>query len=110
MPKDILEDLIVRSKGAVLTDASLLATCGEAYIVPRVNLHDMLEVIDTWSTEPSFLPIDEANAQARGLGNMVAFWERMRNVCPRMVTYTMDLSSLMKASRAELPKTWMVPC
>ena len=31
--------------------------------------------------------MDEANAQARGLGNMVAFWERMRNICPKVNSY-----------------------
>ena len=44
-------------------------------------------ILPTLSSETTYLPIDEANAQARGLGNMVAFWERLRNVCPRIATY-----------------------
>ena len=87
VPKAIVVDLITRSRGAVLNDTNELTTCGDAFILPRIKLHDMLEVIDTLSAETTFLPFDEANAQARGLGNLVAFWERMRNVCPRINTY-----------------------
>ena len=75
VPKNIVADLICRSKGVVLADIGELAACGEAVVLPRLKLHDMLEVIDTLSSEATYLPIDEANAQARGLGNMVAFWE-----------------------------------
>ena len=87
VPKRVVVDLITRSKGVVLADIGELAACGEAVVLPRIKLHDMLEVIDTLSSETTYLPIDEANAQARGLGNMVAFWERLRNVCPRIATY-----------------------
>ena len=66
----------------VLSNAAL-----EKKKLPRMKLHDMLEVIDTLSSDTAYLPIDEANAQARELGNMVAFWERLRNVCPRIATY-----------------------
>ena len=34
-----------------------------------------------------YVLMDEANAQARGLGCMVAFWERMRNICPKVNAY-----------------------
>ena len=87
VPKRVVVDLINRSKGVVLADIGELAACGEALVLPRIKLHDMLEVIDTLSSDTTYLPIDEANAQARGLGNMVAFWERLRNVCPRIATY-----------------------
>ena len=87
MPKHIVVDLISRSRGVVLSDIGELTACGEALVLPRLKLHDMLEVIDTLSSEGTYLPIDEANAQAKGLGNMVAFWERLRNVCPRIATY-----------------------
>ena len=80
-------DLICKSRGVVLNDISELTACGEALVLPRLKLYDMLEVIDTLSSEVTYLPIDEANAQARGLGTMVAFWERLRNVCPKVVTY-----------------------
>ena len=34
-----------------------------------------------------YVPLDDANAQARGLGNMVAWWQRMRNICPKVNSY-----------------------
>ena len=34
-----------------------------------------------------YVPLDEANMQARGLGSMVAFWERMRHICPKVNIY-----------------------
>ena len=64
-----------------------LTASGNAFVLPRLKLYDMLEVIDTLHTGSGYLPVDEANAQARGIGNMVAFWERMRSVCPRISTY-----------------------
>ena len=87
VPKQVVVDLISRSRGVVLADIGELAACGEALVLPTLKLHDMLEVIDTLSSDAAYLPIDEANAQARGLGNMVAFWERLRNVCPHIATY-----------------------
>ena len=92
VPKRVVVDLITRSKGVVLADIGELAACGEAVVLPRIKLHDMLEVIDTLSSETTYLPIDEANAQARGLGNMVAFWERLRNVCAPALPPTMGQS------------------
>ena len=47
----------------------------------------MLEVIETCIEGIPFVPNDEANSQARGLGNMVAFWERMRNICSKVNIY-----------------------
>ena len=87
VPKEVVQDLIHRSKGVVLADTGELTACGNAFVLPRLKLHDMLEVIDALHTGSGYLPVDEANAQARGIGNMVAFWERMRSVCPRILTY-----------------------
>ena len=87
VPKEVVHDLINRSKGVVLADTGELTASGNAFVLPRLKLHDMLEVIDTLHTGSGYLPVDEANAQARGIGNMVAFWERMRSVCPRISTY-----------------------
>ena len=87
VPKEVAQDLIHRSKGVVLSDTGELTACGNAFVLPRLKLHDMLEVIDTLHKGGGYLPVDEANAQARGIGNMVAFWERMRSVCPRILTY-----------------------
>ena len=47
----------------------------------------MLEVIDTCIEGTPYVPCDEVNLQARGLGTMVAFWERMRNICPEVNAY-----------------------
>ena len=87
VPKEVVHDLINRSKGVVLADTGELTACGNAFVLPRLKLYDMLEVIDTLHSGSGYLPIDETNAQARGIGNMVAFWERMRSVCPRISTY-----------------------
>ena len=87
VPKEVVHDLINRSKGVVLADTGELTACGSAFVLPRLKLYDMLEVIDTLHSGSGYLPIDETNAQARGVGNMVAFWERMRSVCPRISTY-----------------------
>ena len=60
-----------------------------------------------------FVPLDEANMQARGLESMVAFWERMRHNCPKVNIYhgpiygknggqcitSMDLDEAMLATR-----------
>ena len=45
------------------------------------------EVIDACVEGIPFVPLDEAKMQARGLGSMVAFWERMRNICPKVNLY-----------------------
>ena len=47
----------------------------------------MLEVIDRCIEGIPYVPLDDANAQVRGLGNMVAFWERMRNICSKVNSY-----------------------
>ena len=44
----------------------------------------MLEVIDTLIEGVPYVPVDEVNVQARGLGSTVAFWERIRNICPKI--------------------------
>ena len=47
VPKEVMQDLIHRSKGVVLSDTGELTACGNAFVLPRLKLHDMLEVIDT---------------------------------------------------------------
>ena len=47
----------------------------------------MLEVIDALIEGVPYVPVDEVNVQARGLGSMVAFWERKRNICPKINSY-----------------------
>ena len=58
-----------------------------AMALPRMRVQEMLEVIDRCIEGIPYVPLDDANAQARGLGNMVAFWERMRNICPKVTSY-----------------------
>ena len=110
VPKEVVQDLIHRSKGVVLSDTGELTACGNAFVLPRLKLHDMLEVIDTLHTGGGYLPVDDANAQARGIGNMVAFWERMRSVCPRILTYNGPILTIGKVPHAELQKIWTQPC
>ena len=50
-------------------------------------VQNMIEVIDACIEGIPFVPTDEANLQARGLGSMVAFWERMRNIGPKVNLY-----------------------
>ena len=47
----------------------------------------MFTVIDDYIAGIPYLPCDPVDTQARGFGNMVAFWERMRNICPKVNTY-----------------------
>ena len=39
------------------------------------------------SQDPHSFPCDPVDTQARGFGDMVAFWERMRNICPKVNIY-----------------------
>ena len=87
VPTPIVEDLIKESHGAVLCSLNGLVLSRGSVSLPRVHLQEMLEVIESFSTKVPYVPCDEANAQARGLGSMVAFWERMRNVCPKVNVY-----------------------
>ncbi len=47
----------------------------------------MFEVIDDYLTGTPLIPSDSTDSQVRGLGSMVAFWERMRNICPKVNLY-----------------------
>ena len=58
-----------------------------AISVPRSSIQDMFTVIDDYIAGIPYLPCDPVDTQARGFGNMVAFWERMRNICPKVNTY-----------------------
>ena len=55
--------------------------------MPRVMVQEMIEVIDACIEGIPYVPTDEANLQARGLGSMVALWERTRNICPKVNLY-----------------------
>ncbi len=113
VPKDVVEDLVVASRFAVLTPTDSLQEVNGCYAMPRSLVQSLIEVIDACVEGISFVPLDEANMQARGLGSMVAFWERMRNICPKVNLYhgpihgkdgeqcstSMDLDEAMLATR-----------
>ena len=83
---EVLQDLIHYSKGAVLSTLDSLPVVNGAISVPRSTIQDMFTVIDDYIVGIPFLPNDPVDTQARGFGNMVAFWERMRNICPKVNT------------------------
>ena len=79
VPKDVLEDLIVASRAAIVATPSAFQTVNGCYALPRILVQEMIEVVDSSIEGIPYVPTDGANSQARGLGSMVAFWERMRN-------------------------------
>ena len=87
VPKAIVEDLILASRKAIIQDTHGLFVSNGCYALPTLFIHQMLEVVETCIEGIPFVPNDEANSQARGLGNMVAFWERMRSICPKVNIY-----------------------
>ena len=87
VPKAIVEDLILASRKAIIQDTHGLFVSNGCYALPTLLIHQMLEVVETCIQAIPFVPNDEANTQARGLGNMVAFWERMRSICPKVNIY-----------------------
>ena len=84
VPKDVVEDLITPSRSAILSSTDSLQQVNGCYAMPRVLVQSLIEVIDACVEGIPFVPMDDANMQARGLGSMVAFWERMRNICPKV--------------------------
>ena len=87
VPKAVVEDLILASRKAIIQDTHGLFVSNGCYALPTLLIHQMLEVVETCIEGIPFVPNDEANSQARGLGNMVAFWERMRSICPKVNIY-----------------------
>ena len=87
VPNEVATDLVRESRSAVIANLDLYQQVNECYALPRMRVQEMLEVIDRCIEGIPYVPLDEANAQARGLGNMVAFWERMRNICPKVNSY-----------------------
>ena len=87
VPKEVVEDLVVASKHSVLSSTETLQTVNGCFSMPRTLVQSLVEVIDACVEGIPFVPLDEANMQARGLGSMVAFWERMRHICPKVNIY-----------------------
>ena len=86
-PKEVVEDFILQSQGAVLSNLDGLIISNGPVAIPRALIQEMFEVIDDCVTGIPFVPSDSIDAQVRGLGSMVAFWERMRNICPKVNLY-----------------------
>ena len=87
VPAEVAADLVRESKAAVIANLEIYQHVNGCYALPRMRVQEMLEVIDRCIEGIPYVPMDDANAQARGLGNMVAFWERMRNICPKVNSY-----------------------
>ena len=87
VPVEVAKDLVSESKAAVIANLEDYQLVNGCYALPRMRVQEMLEVIDRCIEGIPYVPMDEANAQARGLGNMVAFWERMRSICPKVNLY-----------------------
>ena len=87
LPVWIVEELIKATRGAVLSGVEHLPTVQGACSIPKLTLQDFFDVIDTLKESSSYVPNDEVSSQARGLGTMLSFWERMRNVCPKINSY-----------------------
>ena len=85
--KEVVDDLIVASRAAVLSSTDSLQLVNGCYAMPRLLVQGMVEVIDACIEGIPYVPMDDANLQSRGLGSMVAFWERMRNICPKVNLY-----------------------
>ena len=83
----MIEDLIHQSQGAVLSSLDGLIISNGSVFLPRASIQVMFEVIDDYLTGTPYLPSDSTDSQVRGLGSMVAFWERMRNICPKTNIY-----------------------
>ena len=87
VPIAIIDDLLLASRKTIIQDTHSLFVTNGCYAIPTLLIHQMLEVVKTCIEGIPFVPNDEANSQARGLGNMVAFWERMRSICPKVNIY-----------------------
>ena len=87
VPKAVVEDLIAQSQGAILSNLDGLIISNGSVAIPRSSIQATFEVIDECLTGIPFVPSDSTDSQVRGLGSMVAFWERMRNICPKVNLY-----------------------
>ena len=106
VPMAIIEDLILASRKAILPDTNSLLVTNGCYSIPTLLIHQMLEVVETCIEGIPFVSNDEANIQARGLGNMVAFSERMRSICSK-VNIIMDLFLQKRGINAPLTRIWI---
>ena len=87
IPIWIVEELIKQTRGAVIQRVEHLPIVQGACSLPKLLLQDLFDVLDTLKENASYVPNDDVSTQAKGLGNMLSFWERMRNVCPKVNSY-----------------------
>ena len=87
IPIWIVEELIKQTRGAVIQSVEHLPVVQGACSIPKILLQDFFDVIDTLQENAGYVPNDEVSTQAKGLGNMLSFWERMRNVRPKVNSY-----------------------
>ena len=87
LPVEVVQDLILHSKGAVIQSVESLALVNGSIAMSRLHIQEMFAVIDEYVGGIPYLPCDPVDSQARGIGNMVAFWERMRSICPKINSY-----------------------
>ena len=80
VPNEVAADLVKESRSAVIANLDVYQQVNGCYALPRMRVQEMLEVIDRCIEGIPYVPLDEANAQARG-------WERMRNICPKVNSY-----------------------
>ena len=73
VPKDVVEDLVVASKHSVLSSTETLQTINGCFSMPRTLVQSLVEVIDACVEGIPYVPLDEANMQARGLGSWSPF-------------------------------------
>ena len=81
VPSAVATDLVKESRSAVIDD---LPTSQWVLCSSRMRVQEILKVIDRCIEGIPYVPLDDAYAQAKGPGNMVAFWERMRNICSQV--------------------------
>ena len=84
VPRLVVEDLILQSQGAVLNNLDGLIISNGSVSLPRATIQAMFEVIDEYLTGTPYVPPDSTGSQ---VSSMVAFWERMRNICPKTNIY-----------------------
>ena len=88
IPLWIAQELIKQTRGAVISSAEHLPVIQGSCSITRLLLQDLFDVIDTLKENASYVPNDEVSSQGKGLGTMLSCWERMRNVCPKINSYS----------------------
>ena len=91
VPKDIVEDLILASRKAIIQDTHGLFFCNGCYALPTLLIHQMLEVVETCIEGIPFVPNDEANSQAQRTRKYGWHSGKECAASAQKSTFTMDL-------------------